>query len=100
MNIQSPVDRDKKFTVLVIYDITNDKRRNRMAKLLKGYGYRFQKSAFECRIDNGRYNRLISGITKIHDEGDLVRVYRLNELVDIKNWGEYIDNLSEDVIFL
>lgn len=71
------IGEDKKFIVLVIYDISDDKRRNRMAKLLKGYGYRVQKSVFECRIDNGRYNKLIRGISKIHDENDLVRVYML-----------------------
>jgi len=60
--------------------------------------YRVQKSVFECRIDNGRYNKLIRGISKIHDENDLVRVYRLNEMVDIKNWGDYIDLMDDDLV--
>lgn len=34
--------------VLVIYDIPDDKRRNKLATFLEGYGRRVQKSAFEC----------------------------------------------------
>ncbi len=37
---------------LVAYDIKDDRRRNRLFKLLKGYGYNIQKSVFEIPIDN------------------------------------------------
>ncbi|WP_291321996.1 CRISPR-associated endonuclease Cas2 [Desulfonatronospira sp.] len=33
---------------LVCYDIVDDKTRYKVAKVLKSYGYRVQKSAFEC----------------------------------------------------
>ena len=39
------------FLVLVIYDITDDKKRLKIAKILKSYGYRIQKSAFECNVN-------------------------------------------------
>jgi len=35
---------------LVCYDVVNDLRRNNVAKLLKGYGLRVQKSVFECVV--------------------------------------------------
>ena len=37
---------DKRYIVLVIYDIVDNKRRNRMVKCLERYGVRVQKSAF------------------------------------------------------
>ena len=35
----------------VAYDITDDKRRNRVAKILKDFGTRIQYSVFECNTD-------------------------------------------------
>ena len=35
----------------VAYDITDDKRRNRVAKILKDFGTRIQYSVFECDTD-------------------------------------------------
>jgi len=38
---------------LVAYDITDDKKRNRVANILKNYGVRIQKSVFECNVRPG-----------------------------------------------
>lgn len=35
---------------IISYDIAEDKRRNKIAKVLEGYGKRVQYSVFECRI--------------------------------------------------
>lgn len=35
---------------VISYDISEDRRRNKIAKLLEGYGRRVQYSVFECRI--------------------------------------------------
>ena len=32
---------------LICYDVVNDRRRNRVSRLLEGYGLRVQKSVFE-----------------------------------------------------
>jgi CRISPR-associated protein Cas2 len=37
-------------TYLVCYDVTEDRERNRVAKLVEGYGLRIQFSVFECRL--------------------------------------------------
>lgn len=36
--------------LLVAYDVTDDRLRRRLARLLGGYGERVQQSAFECRL--------------------------------------------------
>lgn len=41
---------DKRYIVLVIYDIVDNKKRNRMVKCLERYGVRVQKSAFEAYL--------------------------------------------------
>jgi CRISPR-associated protein Cas2 len=38
--------------LLVCYDISSDHRRTKVAHLLDGYGFRVQKSVFECHLDH------------------------------------------------
>ena len=41
------VEDERRYIVLVIYDISENRRRARMVKCLERYGVRVQKSAFE-----------------------------------------------------
>jgi CRISPR-associated protein Cas2 len=45
--------------VLIVYDIPDDKRRQKLAIFLEGYGRRVQLSVFECFIS-------LSEMTKLH----------------------------------
>ncbi|MBW1987814.1 MAG: CRISPR-associated endonuclease Cas2 [Deltaproteobacteria bacterium] len=79
--------------VLVSYDITDDRIRNRVMKFLKDYGDRIQLSVFECDLDEARYQQLKRGVEQIIDlEQDRVRYYRLCracvDRVVISGWGE------------
>ncbi len=47
-----------KIPVLIIYDISMDKNRNRLAKELLYYGIRTQKSLFEAEVTEGQLKRL------------------------------------------
>jgi len=49
-NLQEP-----KMFYLICYDITNDRRRDRVSRLLEGYGMRVQKSVFECVLTPDQY---------------------------------------------
>lgn len=44
--------------VVVAYDIPDDRRRGKVAKVLEGYGERLQYSVFECRLTKVQYLRL------------------------------------------
>ena len=52
----------RKYLIVVIYDITDNKRRVAFAKYLQGFGVRVQKSAFECILSSSKYDKLIKGI--------------------------------------
>ncbi|MFH0822532.1 MAG: CRISPR-associated endonuclease Cas2 [Pseudomonadota bacterium] len=87
--------------VVVCYDIVDDKRRTRLAKLLTSFGERVQKSVFECRIDDRRYLKLKAEIEKLIDwEEDGVRYYQLCKgclrVVEISGTGFVRE--EEDVI--
>lgn len=89
--------------LVVAYDVIDDGRRTRLAKFLLGYLDRVQKSVFEGEIQEGRFDRMRSGITEIIDQDeDSVRIYHLCArcigAVDVIGAGEYIDAAQDDVI--
>ena len=64
--------------VVVCYDIPDDRRRERLAKTLEGFGYRVQKSVFECEVEPALYQRLKGRVGRIiAREEDSVRYYTL-----------------------
>ena len=55
--------------VWVVYDISVDKTRNRVAKICKGYGlYRVQKSAFLGEMNRNQIDELVLMCKEITDE--------------------------------
>ena len=62
----------------VAYDITNDKRRNKVAKILKDFGSRIQFSVFECNTDRRALLRLQNRLEKAIDlQEDTIIFYHL-----------------------
>ena len=64
---------------VIIYDITDDKRRRLLSDLLEGWGKRVNRSVFECLISSqSKVKRLKAGIANIVDKkADSVRFYTL-----------------------
>lgn len=62
--------------VLVVYDIPDDKRRNKLATFLEGYGRRVQYSVFECFLELAQMRALHQQVARRVDEAeDDVRFY-------------------------
>ena len=62
----------------VAYDITNDRRRNAVAKILLDFGSRIQFSVFECNTDRRAYLRLQDRLQDaINPKEDTVTFYHL-----------------------
>ena len=65
--------------VVVSYDISNDKRRRKVAQIMEGYGYRVQYSVFECDL-NAKQLKKLKGQLRPYVKGkemDSVRFYPL-----------------------
>lgn len=91
---------DRKF-VLIIYDIVDNGKRVKLAKLLEGYGERVQKSAFEALLPAKKYDKLISEIPKYIDKTeDSVRIYRITGKGQVKSWGIFEEKETEEVILI
>lgn len=90
----------RKYLVVVIYDIVDNRRRAKFAKYLQGFGVRVQKSAFECILPNANYEKLIKGIPKLIGAEDQIRVYKLTSNADIKAWGTMELIEEEEVVII
>jgi CRISPR-associated protein Cas2 len=64
--------------VVVVYDISNDRRRTKLHDALLNYGTPVQYSVFECLLDDGGVARMKRAVKKvIRPRVDRVRYYYL-----------------------
>lgn len=90
----------RKIFVLIIYDIVDNKKRQRFAKWLLGFGVRVQKSAFEAHLRKNKYDKLIRGIPKRIGQDDSVRIYKISGKGQIISWGKDESEDLEDIIVI
>lgn len=92
--------KNKKYIVLIIYDIVDNKTRARMVKCLESFAIRVQKSAFEGILTEGQYQRLIRMSSRIIDHSsDSLRIYILDSVVNVYTWGR-AETHEDDCIVL
>ncbi|RJX26910.1 MAG: CRISPR-associated endonuclease Cas2 [Desulfurivibrio sp.] len=89
--------------ILAIYDIAEPRRLNRVARILKDYGYRVQQSKFEIEVNNSSFAELRARIAAVIDEeADGVKYIPLCERCRLKTeiigQGRYIDPDHEFVV--
>jgi len=99
------VEELRRFPVfyLVCYDVVLDRRRNKVAHILEGYGMRVQKSVFECVLTPDQREMLNKKLTKYIDaDEDQVRFYpmspRYRKLVRVV--GMQPEREVDDVAFI
>ena len=85
--------------VVVSYDVVDDRKRTKIAKAMKSYGERVQKSVFECRIDDQQFIRMKKTLESIMDMNeDSVRFYFLCkgcvDRIEISGWGTVTEDES------
>ena len=84
--IEDEITDDRLF-ILIIYDITNNSKRVKFAKLLLGYGFRIQKSAFEAVLTKTKYEKLKQEIPEFVDkEEDSIRIYQIKGKTQVVAW--------------
>ena len=85
---------------MIIYDIVDNRKRVKLAKLLSGYGKRVQKSAFEAMLTTQRSNKLIEEIPRYIDKTeDNVRIYKITGKGKVTSWGE-VPEFDEEIVLI
>ena len=65
--------------VIISYDIIDDKRRLKVAKVLEDYGIRVQYSVFECILDEAKLREMRENLVSLIVDEDSLRFYNLCE---------------------
>lgn len=98
-DIDENPENDRVF-VLIIYDIVDNKRRIKLSKMLLGYGFRIQKSAFEAVISKRKYKKLLEVLPQYTTEEDSIRVYKIVGKGQVMSFGRTMKNEIEDIIVI
>ena len=85
---------------LVIYDITDNKKRREIVKFLSGYGVRVQRSAFEMVLDKKKTKELKRGLKAFDGDGDKVNIYQFGKFTKIIRYGFNLEEKYEDDDFI
>ncbi len=83
--------------VVVSYDVVDDRKRAKIAKAMKSFGERVQKSVFECRLDDQQLIKMKKTLESMMDMNeDSIRFYFLCkgcvERVEISGWGTVMED--------
>ncbi|MGD9157362.1 MAG: CRISPR-associated endonuclease Cas2 [Desulfobacteraceae bacterium] len=89
--------------MIVAYDIADPRRLNRVAKVIKDYGVRVQKSIFEVKIKEKQFGEMKKQVEEIIEEKeDGVKYFPLCEkcvgTVEIIGQGVFIDPDEEYIV--
>jgi CRISPR-associated protein Cas2 len=82
---------------IVSYDITDDRKRTKVAKTMLDFGTRVQYSVFECIINEEKLlEKMVAKLSKFISDEDSVRIYALcakcNKVVKVLGRG----NVTKD----
>ncbi|MDU9047763.1 MAG: CRISPR-associated endonuclease Cas2 [Candidatus Electrothrix sp. Rat3] len=64
---------------VIAYDISNQRERSRVSKTLSGYGFRVQKSVFECSLSTGGKAKLEEELEQLDLQSGYLHIYHLNK---------------------
>lgn len=78
---------------IICYDISDDKKRNKVSKKLKAYGIRSQYSVFEIEAEKETILGLLEEIDLMLDEIDKFFIYPVKEPNKIKRIGRAQGNI-------
>lgn len=76
----------------VVYDISDDIERAKVEKILKGFGFRVQKSVFECKMDKKTKTELIERLKNLDIKTGFIKIYRLEYYYKSEIIGKRNDN--------
>lgn len=90
--------------LIVAYDIADPRRLNRVARIIKDYGVRVQKSIFEVEVDNRRFQEMWMRVcVEIEPAEDGVKFFPLCEkcagTVENIGQGVFVDPETEYLVF-
>lgn len=85
----------------VVYDISCDRERRKVDRTLKGFGFRVQKSVFECRMNRRSREDLEDKLVLLAVKTGFIKLYRLEYSTKNNCIGDAVQrNLDDGPAFI
>ena len=78
------------------YDVTSDSERDRVTDVLEGYGFRVQKSVFECRLTRSAKEKLLQQLAQLELRTGFVFLYTIGSSARRKGIGTLPSEVNAD----
>lgn len=89
--------------VLISYDISNTKKRNRFNKYIRKFGHRLQFSVYEIDNSDKILENIITEIKnkfeKEFDQTDSIYIFKMSQTCSITKFG-YAKNENDDLLIV
>ena len=87
---------------VIAYDVTDDRKRTKLAKFLLDYGDRMQKSVFEADLEPDEVKEILKKVANWIDKEDSLRIYPVCQacLSRVKTIGRKGPILDEDLVIV
>ena len=91
---------EPQYLMVVVFDISGDKKRRKITKFLLARGTRVQRSDFECKGNNAFRKKLMDYFSDFYGDGDNIRMYTLQADAEVISQGEIMEDELEDFYIL
>lgn len=89
----------KTYFVIVVYDVSDNKKRYRIHKTMEGFGEWVQRSAFECHLKDSQIEQMKDKLKKYIDPiTDMLRIYKISTTPKVWTYGRI--EVTEDEKFV
>lgn len=85
---------------VIVYDISSDNERAKVDKVLRNYGFRVQKSVFECKLNDSLKRKLISELRGLNIRTGFIKIYKLTDTIDAETLGNAPENIDSRDAFI
>ncbi|MCI5224978.1 MAG: CRISPR-associated endonuclease Cas2 [Candidatus Electrothrix sp. AR4] len=85
---------------VIAYDISDQRERNRVSKVLTGYGFRVQKSVFECSLSPGGKAKMEAELEQLDLKSGYLYLYHLNKQAKRTDLGQAPPSLDSGFAFI
>lgn len=85
---------------VITYDISDNSERQKVDRLLHDYGFRVQKSVYECRLTRGGKKQLVARLEKLNIQTGHIRCYSVNGSRTLKIGADSHEIDNEPIYFI
>jgi CRISPR-associated protein Cas2 len=91
----------KTYFIVVVYDMSDNKKRYKFHKAMKAYGTWVQRSSFECFLKDSQLQEMKSTLQDLIDpKTDMLRIYKISHTPKIWTYGSIGEVIDEDFVVI